>query len=206
VGEGSITGTVQDSSGAVVANARVTLLNTDVGLSLETNTNNSGEYSFSPVRIGHYTVTLTARSFSKTTQQNLQVAVSQNMQVNVQLKPWAATETVEVTDASPVLQTEDASIGQTAGERTVNNLPLNGRNFTFLAQLDAGTQTPQADTRRNASNGAFAANGLRPASASRSASPAFLSFIRVSASFMSSGRLGQPRSKSFLNDAGHQLA
>jgi hypothetical protein len=163
VDEGSITGTVQDTSGAVVPNAHVTLLNKDVGLSLETNTNGSGGYSFSPVRIGHYTVSVTARGFERTTQENLQVAVSQNLLINVELKPGAATETVEVTDVPPQLQTEDASVGQVVTEQTVNSLPLNGRNFTFLAQLGAGTQTPQADTRGNAASGAFSANGLRPA-------------------------------------------
>ena len=61
------------------------------------------------------------------------------------------------------MQTEDASVGQVVNEQSVNNLPLNGRNFTFLAQLAAGVNTPQADTRGNAANGAFSANGLRPA-------------------------------------------
>src|SRR5207253_2764747 len=57
----------------------------------------------------------------------------------------------------------NASVGQVVDSRSVNNLPLNGRNFTFLAQIVAGVNTPQADTRGNAANGAFAANGLRPA-------------------------------------------
>ena len=73
--EGSITGTVQDPTGAVVPNAQVTLLNTDQGLTLETTTNGGGEYTFSPVRIGHYSVTVTAPGFSTTTQQNLTVNV-----------------------------------------------------------------------------------------------------------------------------------
>jgi hypothetical protein len=73
------------------------------------------------------------------------------------------TQTVEVTGAAPVLQTQDSSVGQVVGSRDVNNLPLNGRNFTFLAQIVAGVTTPQADTRGNASTGAFSANGLRPA-------------------------------------------
>ena len=163
VDEGSITGTVQDTSGAVVANALVTLLNKDQGLILEAKTSSSGGYSFSPVRIGNYTLTVTAQGFAKTTQENLTVSVSQNLSVNVQLKPGAATETVEVTEAPPQLQTEDASVGQVVSEQTINSLPLNGRNFTFLAQLGAGTQTPQADTRGNAASGAFSANGLRPA-------------------------------------------
>ena len=65
--------------------------------------------------------------------------------------------------APPLLQTEEASVGQVVTEESVNSLPLNGRNFTFLAQLGAGMQTPQADTRGNAASGAFSANGLRPA-------------------------------------------
>jgi len=162
VDEGSISGTVQDSSGAVVANAQVTLLNTDQGITLEVKTNSTGAYTFSPVRIGHYTVSVTAQGFAKTTQENLTVDVAQNLQVNIKLKPGAATETVEVSTAPPQLQTEDASVGQVVSEESVNSLPLNGRNFTFLAQLGAGTQTPQADTRGNAASGAFSANGLRP--------------------------------------------
>lgn len=163
VDEGAISGSVLDSSGAEVPNARVTLLNTDQGISLETTTNGNGEYTFSPVRIGHYSLTVTAPGFSTTTQQNLQVNVAQRLQVPVQLKPGAATETVEVTTAPPQLQTSEASVGQVVDSRTVNSLPLNGRNFTFLAQLGAGVNTPQADTRGNAASGAFTANGLRPA-------------------------------------------
>ncbi len=64
---------------------------------------------------------------------------------------------------TPVLETQDASVGQVVDSRSVNNLPLNGRNFTFLAQLSAGVNTPQADTRGNAASGAFSANGNRPA-------------------------------------------
>ena len=163
VDEGAITGTVQDSTGAVVPDAQVTLLNTDQGITLETKSSSSGGYTFSPVRIGNYTITVTAKGFSKTTQKNIKVSVAQVVQANIELKPGAATETVEVNTAPPQLQTEEASVGQVIGESEVNNLPLNGRNFTFLAQLGAGMQTPQADTRGNAASGAFSANGLRPA-------------------------------------------
>ncbi|HEY2861006.1 MAG TPA: carboxypeptidase-like regulatory domain-containing protein [Terracidiphilus sp.] len=163
VDEGAITGTIMDSSGAVVPNAEVTLLNTDQGITVQTKSNGSGGYTFSPVRIGHYTITVVAPGFAKTTQKNVMVNVAQVLQVNVSLKPGGATETVEVNTAPPVLQTEEASVGQVVGEAEVNNLPLNGRNFTFLAQLGAGMQTPQADTRGNAASGAFSANGLRPA-------------------------------------------
>ena len=162
VDEGSITGTVTDTTGAVVPGALVNLVNSDVGLSLKNTTNGAGAYTFSPVRIGHYTISVTAKGFAKTTQQNITVNVAQRLQVNVELKLGAESETVEVTTAPPTLQTDGASVGQVMTERSVNNLPLNGRNFTFLAQLGAGTQTPQADTRGNAASGAFSANGLRP--------------------------------------------
>jgi hypothetical protein len=152
VDEGAVTGIVQDTTGAVVPNAQVTLLNIDQGISLNTKTDNAGSYTFSPVRIGRYTVSVTAQGFEKTTQSNVTVQVAQTVQVNVQLKPGASTETVYVNTAPPLMQTQEASVGQTIGSQEVNNLPLNGRNFTFLAQLGAGMQTPQADTRGNAAS------------------------------------------------------
>src|SRR6266581_8033353 len=163
VDQGSVSGIVQDASGAVIPNAKVTLLNKDQGLSLETTTKTSGEYIFTPVRIGNYSLSVTAPGFSTTTQENLQVSVQQHLTVNVELKTGATTETVEVNTTPPLLQTEEGSVGQVITERSVNSLPLNGRNFTFLAQLGAGVNTPQADTRGNAASGAFTANGLRPA-------------------------------------------
>jgi Carboxypeptidase regulatory-like domain len=163
VDEGSINGVVQDPTGAVVPNAQVTLLNTDQGITLTTTTNGAGEYTFSPVRIGHYSVSVSAPGFSTTNQQNLQVTVGLALQVNVQLKTGSTSETVQVTTAPPELQTSESSVGQTVTGQTINNLPLNGRNFTFLAQLGAGVNTPQADTRGNAASGAFTANGLKPA-------------------------------------------
>ena len=68
VDEGSVTGLVQDATGAVIPNAKVTLLNTDQGLTQTTNTDGSGVYTFSPVRIGNYSVSATAPGFSVTTQ------------------------------------------------------------------------------------------------------------------------------------------
>ena len=76
------------------------------------NDEGSGEYTFSPVRIGNYSLTVTAPGFSRDHPGKSKVNVEQNLQVNVQLKPGAATETVEVTTAPPLLQTEEASVGQ----------------------------------------------------------------------------------------------
>lgn len=163
VNEGTITGTVEDTTGAVIPGAEVTLLNTDIGLKLRTTTNGSGAYTFSPIRIGHYRLTGAARGFATTVQSNITLQVAQVLQVNLQLKPGTSTQTIEVTGAPPLLQTQNATVGQVIGEKSVASLPLNGRNFTFLAQLVPGAQMPQADTRGNAASGAFSANGLRPA-------------------------------------------
>ncbi len=162
VDQGSITGIVQDSTGAVVPDAQVILLNTDQGITLETHSTSSGGYTFSPVRIGNYTITVKAAGFSTTTQQSLSVSVGQDLQVNVALQTGSASETVTVSTAPPQLQTDESSVGQVVDEHTIVTLPLNGRNFTFLAQLSAGVNTAQADTRGNAASGAFTANGLQP--------------------------------------------
>src|SRR6185437_14305232 len=128
VDEGSITGTITDSTGALVPGAEVTLLNTDQGITLQTHTGASGGYTFSPVRIGHYTIKVIAKGFATTTQTNLTVQVAQALEVNVTLKPGTALETIQVTEAPPLLQTEEASVGQVIGRQQVNDLPLNGRN------------------------------------------------------------------------------
>jgi Carboxypeptidase regulatory-like domain len=163
VDTGSITGTVTDASGAVVSGAKVTLTNEGTGTVLSTLTGADGIYDFSPVRIGTYKLDASANGFKTVVQNHIAVDVSARVPVNFKLQPGAISETVEVTSSVPVLQSQDASVGQVVDQRSVNNLPLNGRNFTFLAQLAAGVNTPQADTRGNAASGAFAANGNRPA-------------------------------------------
>lgn len=163
VDTGSITGTVSDASGAVISGAKVTLSNLGTGASLSTNTGVDGVYKFSPVRVGSYKLEVTSQGFQTTTQTGVKVDIGSNVGLNFSLKPGSQTETVEVTGATPVLQTQDASVGQVVDERSVNDLPLNGRNFTFLAQLVQGVNSPQSDTRGNAASGAFSANGFRPA-------------------------------------------
>jgi hypothetical protein len=91
------------------------------------------------------------------------VAVQQRVLVDAVLNPGQATQTVTVTADASQLQTQDASVGQTIPARTIVDLPLNGRNFTFLAQLAAGVTQNQADTRGMGATGSFAANGARPA-------------------------------------------
>ena len=163
VDTGTILGTVTDASGAVVGGASVTLTNLGTNAALSTNSASDGTYKFSPVRIGSYKIDVSSQGFQTMSQRNIVVDVNSDVVANFTLKPGSVTEVVEVTAAPAVLETQSAAVGQVIDRREVDNLPLNGRNYTFLAQLAAGVNTPQADTRGNAATGAFSANGLRPA-------------------------------------------
>jgi len=163
VDTGSVLGVVKDTSGAVIPSAKVDLISVQTGLTLTATAGSDGTYIFTPVKIGSYRVEAQAHGFAKEVQESVTVDVQQRVVVDFTLHPGGITQTVEVTGAPPQLQTQDASVGQVVAAREVNNLPLNGRNFTFLAQTVAGVNTPQADTRGNAASGAFSANGERPA-------------------------------------------
>jgi Carboxypeptidase regulatory-like domain/TonB dependent receptor len=163
VDTGSILGTVTDSSGATVNAASVTLTNQGTNAALTTTTGSDGVYKFTPVKIGTYKIKVSLQGFQTLEKRDISVDVGQNVVVDFALKPGSVSETIEVASTVPVLETQDASVGQVVDRRNVDQLPLNGRNFTFLAQLAAGVNSPQADTRGNAATGAFAANGDRPA-------------------------------------------
>lgn len=157
--QGTITGVVQDESGAVIGGAIVTLTNVDEGLVLKAKTDGAGIYVFSPIKIGDYNVSASAPGFEKTTQTNLHLSMQQRLNVVVTLKPGSATETVTVTTEEPLMQTQESSIGQTVDTRTINSIPLNGRNWVFIAQLAAGADPPEGS--RGAGKGDFNANGQR---------------------------------------------
>ena len=157
--QGTITGVVQDSSGGVVANAKVTLTNTDTQLVLQTTTDASGVYVFSPIKIGSYKISATAKGFATTTQENLHLSLQQRLSVNLQLKAGAITDVVEVTAEPSLLQAEEASTGQVMSTKVINDTPLNGRNWVYIAQLTAGT-TPSHGS-RGGGKGDFEANGQR---------------------------------------------
>ena len=132
-------------------------------ISVSSATGSDGQYTFSPVKIGRYSISASATGFQTVKQNNVTVDVQQKVEVDISLTIGQATETVVVNDAPPLLQTLDASVGQVIQGATINDLPLNGRNYTFLAQLSAGVTQGQQDSRGLGSSGSFAANGLRPA-------------------------------------------
>jgi hypothetical protein len=163
VDTGSISGAIKDTSGASIAGAKVTLTNEGTGISRSTISSSQGEYTFAPVKIGQYSLSAEMTGFQPVQQNNVVVDVQQKVLVDMSLPPGTSKTTVIVDAAPPALQTQDASVGQVIEERAINALPLNGRNFTFLAQLSAGVTQGQNDTRGLGSSGSFAANGLRPA-------------------------------------------
>ncbi len=157
--QGAVTGTVQDTTGAVIAGANVTLTNIDTNLSLDRKTDNAGVYVFSPVKIGRYRITATATGFQTTTQENLHLDVQQRLEVNLRLQTGAVSQVVTVTSAPPLMQTEEGSTGQVIEAKTIDATPLNGRNWVFIAQLTAGVEG--ANGARGQGKGDFNANGQR---------------------------------------------
>ncbi len=162
VDTGTILGTIKDPSGAVIPHAKVSLTNEGTNFTITTTAGGDGSYVFTPIKIGTYTVTAESPGFAKEVRTHLKLNIDEQLVANLTLRPGVVTQTVQVTAAPPPLQTQNASVGQVVNARSVSDLPLNGRNFTFLAQIVAGVNSPQADTRGNAANGAFSANGLRP--------------------------------------------
>ncbi len=163
VDTGAVLGSVRDSSGSIIPAAKVTLTNEATGQVLTTTSGATGEYIFSPVKIGRYSVAAEFKGFQRVEHPSVTVDVQQRVLVEIVLPPGQTTQTLVVTGEPPTLQTQDASVGQVINERSINNLPLNGRNFTFLAQLAPGVTQGQEDTRGLGASGSFAANGERPA-------------------------------------------
>ncbi len=159
VDSGGIRGTVKDRSGAVVSGAKVTLTNEDTSLTTETVTSDDGNYSFTPIKIGTYTLEVELQGFQKETQRHTQVEVQQQVKADFVLVPGSISQSVEVTAVAPLLQTQDASVANLATSAQINNLPLNGRNYTFLSQLGPGV-TGLSATRGLDQSGSFVANGL----------------------------------------------
>jgi hypothetical protein len=158
--QGALTGVVQDASGAAIPGAEVTLTNPETSFTQITKSNASGEYVFSPIKIGTYAVTVKAQGFEQMTQKNIAVNIGQRADVNITLKPGAVSETVTVTAAPPLLQTQNSSTGETFTTQAINDTPLSSRNVIYLAQLSAGT-TPSNGSRAKGT-GDFSANGMRP--------------------------------------------
>jgi len=170
---GRVTGTVTDSTGSVIPNATITLTNTESGAIQTVTSDATGNFTFAVVPRGAYHVDATRSGF-KTTGQNFTLQVSQVQTLDFHLNVGGSSETVEVTDAAPIVDLSTSSTGTVLEAKQIVDLPLNGRNFTQLALLVPGVTRGaygdassgvggNVETYRNSESGgaSLSANGLR---------------------------------------------
>lgn len=163
---GTLTGTVSDSSGAVIAHASVSIKQVGTNETRQTVTNEAGIYRFDAVDLGTYTLTVQASGFSKEETTGVEIEAAHTTNIDVSLKVGAAAETVTV-EASPevILQTAEQVRGANFSDRSVDNLPITGQDSLTLAQLLPGiTVINQSASNSINQNGtfAFSVNGQRP--------------------------------------------
>jgi outer membrane receptor protein involved in Fe transport len=167
-------GTITDPSGGVVIGATVTVTSNDTGRVATAQTSESGYYVISALPAGHYRIGVTQKGFDQVTR-DFELQVSQIALVDLQLTVGTVSQTVTVTEGSPVVDAVDSAISTVIEGRQVTELPLNGRNFTQLATLvpgvnrgvptgaATGTQNNTETFRYQESGGAsLAVNGLPP--------------------------------------------
>ena len=133
-----ITGTVTDASGAVISGATVTARDTSRGTAYPTQTNSAGVYYLSPLPIGDYTLTVTATGFSTVQHPAISLAMNQTARVDVAMVVGQTSQTVEVSAAPPLLQTDQTFMGTVLDARANVTLPLATRNYNQLTLLSPG--------------------------------------------------------------------
>jgi hypothetical protein len=159
---GGITGVVKDQSGATVSGAMITLRNDLTGISSKAKSTSAGTYTFTGMNPGTYTITTSLAGFETRVVHAVEVHVQQTATIDVLLAPGNVQQEVTVTAASPLLQAEDASVGQTIGHRTINDLPLETRNWGSLGQLAAGVATaPIGQNGGTPENAFYSVNGVQ---------------------------------------------
>ena len=133
-----IFGTVTDASGALVPSASITVTNTATGIKYTTTTSPQGTYRVEQLPPGSYTMEILSTGFDTQDLQAFTLLVDQRSQQNITLAVGKATQTVAVSAASLLIETENSNQGQVIGTQQIETLPLNGRDYLQLAQLSAG--------------------------------------------------------------------
>ncbi len=156
----AINGTLADPTGAVIPQATVTLRNTQTGVERSTVTNETGNYVFVDVLPGKYTLRVTKEGFATATQPEFEVYVNQTATFDITLNVGASTTEVTVTTAAASIQASTAELGTAITTREVNDLPLNGRNFTQLLQLTPGVSPYNVGQSQWGGGGGFAGRAI----------------------------------------------
>jgi len=134
-------GTVTDKTGAVVANAEVTATNTGTNLARTAKTGDTGEYRIEFLPVGKYDVQVSAGGFKKSLNAGIVLQVNQTARLDVTLDVGSVTEVVNVTEQTPLINTNNAEIGRTVENAEIINLPLVNRNVYTLLSLTPGVQS-----------------------------------------------------------------
>jgi len=157
---GAISGTVTDASGAIVTGAKVTLTNEATQETQSVSTNESGVYQFPLLKPGRYSVSVDKEGFRRINQKS-EVRLGQTATINVRLEVGETSQTVEITESVPLLQTEDGNITSNVDLRTLQNIPNPGGDLSYIAQISPGVTM---NTSNGGGYGNFTAFGL-PATA-----------------------------------------
>ncbi len=160
---GTILGTVTDPSGAVVSGAKVTVKNTGTGLERSTETSGDGSYSLPELPIGTYSVTVTQSGFQTFVATGVTVDVAAERRVDAALKTGEISTRVEVSaDQLPMVETTTNTLGGVLTAQTVENMPVNGRDYTKLIYMNPGVSgSPDQISDSPGSFGEFSMNGAR---------------------------------------------
>src|SRR5215831_12706321 len=153
----TVNGIVTDASDAVIVGARLEIQNLETGLRREAPTNEAGAFSFNLLPVGRYRITATHAGFGASERPELKLDVDQVARIDFKLKPGSVSESVQVTAAAALLDSETSTIGQVISNKNIVELPLNGRNYLNLASLTAGTAPSVGG--RTAAEGGFVAGG-----------------------------------------------
>jgi Carboxypeptidase regulatory-like domain len=133
-----LVGTVTDNTGAVVPDAKVTVENLGTHERHSAQTTSSGDFTFNFLQAGSYSVTVEAQSFQSFRIPNLTLGTGDRARADAKLQIGASNQTVDVTTSTSALQTDSSTIGSVVTDRTVQDVPLNGRNFISLVQNTVG--------------------------------------------------------------------
>jgi hypothetical protein len=152
VSTGSIEGLVTDNSGAVVVNASITAVNVATSIERKTVTNDAGLYTLPTLQPGTYRIAVAAQGFAQQTTSNIALTVGGEVTVNFSLKVGSAAEQVDVTDAASSVDLGTSTIKPVVESKTVEELPLNGRDWTQLANLQPGVAAVRTQSAVSISN------------------------------------------------------
>ena len=141
----TVTGQVQDASGAIVVGAEVTITNTETNTQSSTQTGSSGDYVLMLLRPGKYKLAVSHPGFKTYVQSGIVLEIDQKLKIAVSLPIGSVTENVQVSGEAPVISTEDHQIGKVIDNKSITQLPLNGRlNIAGLLALAPGIQSAGA--------------------------------------------------------------